>query len=472
MNSAIAKQKMPPGPTGHPLLGNILDFGRDLNGFLSGCARKYGPVTRLRMVHRRAYLLSDAKLNEYLLLGNYKNFIKHQLFFRRTRAVFGLGLLSADGDFWRKQRRLAAPGFARDRIAGYGRIMSAYARDLVAEWKDGETRDMYTDMRSVAAKIVARSLFDESVEGDVQLVEEAMTDLLEAVTVRMLNPFVAPDWLPTPSVLRYRRAVKRIDDLIHRFIAEHRRNLDQRTTLLGMLMQARDEQGEPMSEQQLRDESVTLFIAGHDTTATALSWTLYLLTQHPEWQQQLQAVVDEKLQGRAPQVSDMAALAPIEWTFKESLRLYPSVSLVARQSLEDCEIGGYHIPGGSLLYVSPAAMHSDPQYFEQPERFMPERWGGDLEARLPRCVYMPFSGGPRTCIGDRFAMMEGVLLLANFLQFFAFEYAGKSHPQPFASITLIPKGGVPVKLTRRDVGHPVSGSPIMEAAPMVAVSTS
>ena len=405
------------------------------------------------MVHRRAYLLSDAKLAEYLLLGNYRNFIKHQLFFTRTRSVFGQGLLSADGDFWRKQRRLAAPAFARDRISAYGVVMSDYARELVAEWRDGEVRDMYVDMRSVAAKIVARCLFDEDVAGDVGQVEEAMTDLLGAVTERMLNPFVAPEWLPTPGVRRYRRGVRRIDDLITRFIREHRRNLDERKTLLAMLMQARDEAGEPMSDRQLRDESVTLFIAGHDTTATALSWTIYLLTQHPAWQQHLQAVVDQ-LQGRAPQVSDLALLAPVEWTFKESLRLYPSVSLVARQSQEDCEIGGYAIPAGSLLYVSPAAMHSDPQYFEAPEQFRPERWEGGLESRLPRCVYMPFSSGPRTCIGDRFAMMEGVLLLANFLQFFAFEYSGKEHPRPFASITLIPQGGVPVRLRRRFADEP------------------
>lgn len=446
---AISKALQPPGPPGHPLLGNLLDFGRDLNGFLTRCSREYGPVTKLRMVHRRAYLLSDPKLNEYMLLGNYRNFIKHRLFFSRTRAVFGQGLLSSDGDFWRKQRRLAAPAFHRDRIAEYGTVMSQYARELVAEWRDGDVRDMYVDMRSVAAKIVARCLFDETIAGDVAQVELAMNDLLEAVTERMLNPLVAPDWLPTPGTLRYRRAVARIDVLIKRFIEDHRRNLSERRTLLAMLMQARDDQDRPMSEQQLRDESVTLFIAGHDTTATSLSWTLYLLTQHPQWQRELQAVVDQVLQGRAPQASDLERLAPVEWTVRESLRLYPSVSLVARQSLEDCEIGGFHIPGGSLLYISPAAMHRHPDYFEEPDRFDPRRWSGELAEKLPRCVYMPFSGGPRTCIGDRFAMMEAILLLANFLQFFEFAYAGNAQPRPFASITLIPKGGVPVRLKER-----------------------
>lgn len=431
-------------------MGNILDFGRDLNGFLERCAREYGPVVKLRMVHRTAYLIADPELNGYVLLGNYRNFVKHQMFFSRVRRVFGWGLLSADGEQWRKERRLSAPGFHRERIAGYGRIMSDYAAELTAEWQDGETRDMYVDMRNIAAKVVARALFDEDVAGDVDAISTAMEDLLGGITERMLHPLVAPDWLPTRKVRRYRRAVGRIDRLVERFMDQHREDLEQRGTLLAMLMQARDENGEALSDQQIRDDAVTLFIAGHDTTATALSWTLYLLTQHPQWQEELQTLVDEVLEGRPPQAADLPALQKIEWTVRESMRLYPPVSLVARQTVEDCEIGGYPIAAGSLIYISPWAMHRDPRWFEAPEAFRPERWADGLESKLPRHVYMPFSGGPRTCIGDRFAMMEACILLSAFLQKFRFEYAGKKAPKPFASITLIPVGGVPVRLQRRN----------------------
>ena len=446
---APKKSFYPPGPDGSPVFGSILEFGKDLNGFMLRTALEYGPIAHFRMVHRHAYLVSSPELNEQVLLGNYRNFNKHQLFFDRTRAVFGRGLLSNDGDSWRKQRRLAAPAFHRDRIAEYGEIMSQYAQEHVARWQDGQTLDFYVEMREIAAKIVARALFDDVIAGDVDQISNAMNHLLDSVTDRMLKPIVPPDWMPTPGVLRYRRSVATINALIERFIVDHRANLDQRRTLLAMLMQARDEDGQPMSDTQLRDEAATLFLAGHDTTATALTWASYLLTQFPEWQIKLQAVVDEVLGGRPAQAADLPALAPIEWTVREGLRLYPSISLIARQSVADCELGGYQIPAKSLLYISPYAMHRNPKYFPEPNRFNPERWAGGLESKLPRHVFLPFSGGPRICIGERFAMMEAILLLANFLQTVTFEYGGSVPPTPFASITLIPKGGMPITLRRR-----------------------
>lgn len=448
-----AHPAQPPSPPGSLILGNLLDFGRDVNGYLLRCAREYGPIVKLRMAHRTAFFIADPAYNEYVLLGNYRNFVKHKLFFGRMKAVFGQGILSSDGDIWRKHRRMVAPAFHRDRIAEYGDIMTDYAQDLLRnEWKDGQQRDVYLDMRSVAAKIVARALFDETIAGDVQKVEDAMNGVLAAIEERMLQPVVPPDWMPTPGVRRYRRAVKQIDELIDRFIGEHRRNPDGRKTLLSMLMQARYEDGTAMTDQHLRDESVTLFFAGHETTATALTWAIYLLTQHPEWQAELHRVVDG-LKGEPPRARDMASIAAVEWTIRETLRVFPSVSIVARQVVSDCEIGGYRIPAGSLLYMSPWVMHRDPRYFEDPDTFKPTRWNSNLESELPRHTYMPFSGGPRVCIGDRFAMMEATLLLANFLQQYEFQYAGEEPPKPFASLTLVPRGGMPVKLVRRGPVH-------------------
>jgi cytochrome P450 len=448
-----------PGPRGNLLLGSMFDFARDLNGFMLRTSRDYGPIARFRMVHRQAFLVSSPELNEYVLLGNYKNFLKHQLFFDRVRPVFGWGLLSNDGDSWRKQRRLSAPAFHRDRITDYGKVMTEYARDQMKTWKDGETVDMYLQMRSVAAKIVARALFDDVIAGDVDQISEAMDQLLDAITERMLNPLVAPDWLPTPGVRRYRKSVEAIDALIHRFIEDHRANLDQRHTLLAMLMSARDEDGKPMSDQMLRDEAATLFLAGHDTTATALTWATYLMTQFPAWQQKLQEVVDQF--DRPIEAADMAKIPELDWTIRESLRLYPSITIIARQSVADCEIGGYPIPAKSLVYVSPYAMHRNPKYFPEPDRFNPERWAGGMESKLPRHVFIPFSGGPRICIGERFAMMEAILLLANFLQEYTFEYGGAKPPIPFASITLIPKTGMPIRLRKRN--KPAAKAPTSEA---------
>lgn len=447
----------PPGPSGSVLLGNVVEFGRNVNAFLARCEREYGPIVRFRMAHRTAFLLADPEFNELMLLKNYRNFIKHQMFFRRTRAVFGKGLLSTDGDYWRRERKLCAPAFSTERINAYGEIMSRYAREMVSQWQDGDSRDIYPDMRAVTAKVVAQALFECNIASDIDDVGEAMIELADGITERMFNPLVPPDWTPAPSARRYRRSVARIDALLGRFIEEHRQsNLDERRSLLAMLMQARDEDGQPMSDQQLRDEAATLFLAGHDTTATAMAWTLLLLTQHPTWQAAVQDEVDRVLCGRAPGTADVPTLEKTGWVVREAMRLYPPVPLIARQSVEDCDIGGYRIPGGSLLYICPWVMHRNPRFFDEPDAFMPERWADNLEGRLPRNVYLPFSGGPRICIGARFSMMEATLLLANFMQAFSFRFAGNQPPEPFPSITLIPVGGVPLTLHARTDAPPLA----------------
>jgi cytochrome P450 len=275
-----------------------------------------------------------------------------------------------------------------------------------------------------------------------------MDDLMHEVARRMTRVLIAPAWLPTPASRRYRQIVAGIDKLAYGFIARHRENLVQRNTLLAMLMQARDEDGQPMSDRQLRDEAVTLFLAGHETTANALAWTGALLGAQPEHQERIHAELAAVCGDRPAQVADLPHLVYTEAVIRETMRLYPPVPLITREAIGDCMIGPYPIKAGNVVFVSPWVQHRNPELFPDPQSFRPERWLDGLAERLPRFAYMPFGGGPRICIGDRFAMMEAVLILALIVQRFRLE-AQQAVPAPFASITLRPVTHVPLRFRAR-----------------------
>ncbi len=445
----IQKASRPPGPPGHFLLGHLPDFRRDILGFLLKCAREYGDIVQLSLAGKPAFQINSPELAAIPLLSNYRNFIKNRFFWRQVTAVVGQGLLTSEGDFWRRQRRLASPAFHAPKIAGYAKVMVDYTLREMEDWRDGDERDLHKDMMRLTSKIVAKTLFDEDVSGDTDEVGEAMDVLTTEVSRRMLRPIQLPDFLPIPSNLRYNRAVRQINKVAYRFIEDHRKSPEEKHTLLSMLMQAQDEDGSRMSDQQLRDESITLFLAGHETTAIALSWTWYLLSQHPQAEAALFREIDEVLNGTPPSMADVMKLPYTDAVVRESMRLYPPAYLIGRESVEDCEIGGYHIPAGATVYVSPWVMHRDPRHFPEPESFTPERWLDGLDKRLPRFAYMPYGGGPRTCIGDRFAQMEAILLLATMAQRFRVTYLGANAPVPFPSVTMRPGDGVPVRLVAR-----------------------
>jgi len=255
------------------------------------------------------------------------------------------------------------------------------------------------------------------------------------------RPIFIPDGIPIPGNLRYRRALRRIDQLVARIITERRLSGEDRGDLLSLLLLARHENGEPMNERQIRDEVVTMLLAGHETTALALSWTCYLLSRHPAVESSLAAEVREVLGTRSPALSDLASLSLCEQAISEAMRLYPPAWAIGREAIDACEIGGYRVPVGMTIFISPWVLHRDSRYFDDPEEFRPDRWAGGLAKQLPRFAYMPFGGGPRVCIGNRFAMMEAVLILATIVQQFVLE-AQNERPEPFPSITLRPKGGV------------------------------
>ena len=441
----------PPGPHGEPILGSLRPFAADILGFVTGVVREYGDLVQIRMPGRKVWILNKPADIEQVLLAQRTNFVKHTFFWRHVTAIFGNGLLTSEGDFWLRQRRLAAPAFHPDRIASYGAVMADYADRLAATWKDGEVRDVHRDMMRVTMEIVSKTLFDAAVAEDLDEISRSFDLVIREIAKRFRRPFKIADWIPTPGNRRYLRGVRMLDGLVARVIAERRAQPGDRGDLLSMLLAARDDDGRPMSDRQLRDETITLFLAGHETTAIALSWTLFLLAKNPDAEARLRAEV-AGLEGRLPGAADLPRLPFTEAVVKEGLRMYPPAYVIGRESLAGCDLGGWRCGARTTVYFAPWVLHRDARHFPEPERFRPERWLDGSTSKLPKYAYIPFGGGPRICIGERFAMMEGVLVLATLLSRVRLEMAGPD-PTPFPSITLRPEGG-PLMRVRRNLERP------------------
>jgi cytochrome P450 len=439
----------PPGPKGLPFLGNLLDFSRDVLRYYREWAQQYGDIVALQLGAWPAVLLNRSDYAEYVLVKNHRNFIKFPFFFRHVGAIFGQGLLTSEGEFWQRQRRLMAPAFHAQRLAGDGDTMVRYTEHMLENWQPGAVLDVHAEMMALTLGIAAKTLFDADTDEDVAEIGQAFNAVTDEIAVRIPRLFRIPDAVPTPGNIRYLRGVRRIDRLVTRFIQERRQHGGDRGDLLSLLIAARDDEGQPMTDRQLRDEVITLLLAGHETTALAFSWTWYLLSQHPDVDAKLAAELRDALVGRTPTVSDLPTLRLTEQVVTEAIRLYPPAWGFGREAIADCEIGGYAIPAGTTIIISPWVLHRDPRHFERPTEFRPERWSVDLARQLPRFAYIPFGGGPRICIGNRFAMMEAVLILATIAQRFRLEWQSNHPVVPLPSITLRPKGGVWVKLVPR-----------------------
>lgn len=442
-------RKDPPGPKGGLLLGNLRPFSRDILGFITRCVRDYGDFVHLRLPGYEVFLVQAPRDIETVLLTQRTNFVKHSFFWRHVKAIFGNGLLTSEGDFWLKQRRLAAPAFHPDRIAAYGDVMASYADRLASSWKDGDVRNVHRDMMRTTMEIVSKTLFDVDVEEDLDAIGRSFDAVIREIARRFRRPFRIPDAIPIPGNIRYSRGVRILDRLVSRILAERRAHPADRGDLLSMLLAARDDDGRPMSDRQLRDELITLFLAGHETTAIALSWTLFLLAKNPPAAIRLEREIDEVVGNRLPGASDLPRLRWTEAIVKESLRLYPPAYVIGREALAPCTLGGYAVPARATIYISPWTLHHDPRWFEEPEAFRPERWTDGGAARIPKYVYIPFGGGPRVCIGERFAMMEAVLVLAVVAKRWRLEMADRD-PVPFPSITLRPEGGPVMRVRSRE----------------------
>ncbi len=440
----------PPGPKGHFLIGHLLDSNRDTLNFLTQCARQYGDIVYLTAFNLPIYLLNHPDDIEYVLVTNNRNFIKDKwLRTRAGRRLLGNGLLTSEGDFWLRQRRLAQPAFHREQVAAYGQIMVDYTERMLANWQAGQVHDIHQDMMRLTLEIVAKTLFD----ADAASAADEVGRALEVVAALFDSQASFSDFLgnllPMPSYFRFHQAVKRLDRIIHHIIQQRRSSGQEKKDLLALLLAAQDEDGSRMTDQQLRDETMTLFLAGHETTALALSWTWYLLAQHPEVENKLVAELREVLRGRAPSVTDLPQLRYAERVIKEAMRLYPPAWAIGREAIEDCEIGGYHVPAGAQIMLCQWILHRDARYFDQPEQFSPDRWDEELEKRLPRYAYFPFGGGPRLCIGSSFAMMEAVLILATIASRYQLKLVAGHSVTPMPSITLRPKEGIKVEVASR-----------------------
>ncbi len=434
--------RRPPGPKGHWLSGNLPDFRRDRLGFFTRCAREHGDFVSVRFALRRVYLLFHPDLIEDVLVTQNQCFIKH-FALRMNPLVLGKGLLTSEGDFWLKQRRLIQPVFNRSRIASYAPAMTQAAQRVVADWKDGEPRNMLAEMMRVTLMIAAKTLFDAEVGKETQQVVAALDYLQDNFLKRFNRMFSPPVWVPTPGNLRLRRAVRQLDDILYGFIRQRRQDNTDHGDLLSLLLQARDDDGGCMTDRQLRDEAMTLFLAGHETTALVLSWAWCLLAQNPQAAAKLHAEIDDVLQGREPTSDDVPRLKVTEAVILESMRLYPPAYMVGREAIADCEVGGYPVPRGMTLFMPEWVVQRDPRFFPEPEQFRPERWQEERIKQMPKFAYFPFGGGPRLCIGNTFAMMEMVLVLAVIAQRFHFRMQPGAVVTPLPTFTLRPTNGIP-----------------------------
>jgi len=447
--TASRQAPLPPEWKGSTILGVMREFNRDQLAFITRL-RSLGDVVRARFLYVPAYFIYHPTDIEYLLVTNAKNFrkamsLRSNFFYR----LVGNGLLTSEGEFWRRQRRLAQPAFHKQRISNFGEVMVEYTERMLAGWKAGETRDLHRDMMRLTLEIVVKTLFDANVSGDIDNVGRVLSEIVKPFASQATLKWIIDNRLPTPGHRQFHRSVGEIDQIIYRIIAERRASAVDKGDLLSMLLQAQDEDGSHMTDAQLRDEVITLFLAGHETTALALSWTWYLLATNKDVEVKFYKELDCVLNGRLPELNDLPHLRYTEMIAKETMRLYPPAFGLGREAIAECEIGGYRIPRKTQVFTFQWATQRDPRFFDRPDEFHPDRWTPEFVEQLPKFAYFPFGGGPRVCIGNYFAMMEMILLMATIGRRFKFDLAPDANVELYPAMSLRPKNGVRVVVNQR-----------------------
>lgn len=440
----------PPGPRQIFPLSGLLSYRKGPLPFFQNLAAQFGDLSYFRLGPQEAFFLNHPDYIKDVLVTNHASFHKG-LALQRAKRLLGAGLLTSEDEVHRRQRRLAQPAFHRWRIASYARVMTAYGSQTCARWRDGDTLDMSAEMMQLTLGIVGKTLFDADVVSDAQEVGEAMTVVMDLFNTITIPFFELIQKLPLPQLRRFDTAKARLDAIIYRLIEQRRLAGEDRGDLLSMLLLAQDTEvdGGGMTDEQLRDELMTIFLAGHETTANALTWTWYLLSQNPEAEARLHEEIDRVLEGRLPDFDDVAKLKYTEMVLAESMRLYPPAWALGRLAMEDFEIGGYVVPRKSLVLMSQFVMHRDPRYFADPLKFDPDRWTTEARESRPQFSYFPFGGGPRRCIGEGFAWMEGILLIATIARQWQMRLV-PNHPVVLKPvITLRPKYGMRMTVIRR-----------------------
>jgi cytochrome P450 len=446
-NARRAKAKFPPGPPNRLLAMLFGALQQNPLEYFTDLTRQYGDVWGMRIGNFRSFFINHPDLIEDVLVNKARLYHKGRIL-QANKYLFGEGLLTAEGDFWLRQRRLAQPAFHRERIAAYAATMADYTAQMLAAWRNGEERDVHEEMMNLALRIVGKTLFDADVTRDAKEVGETL-DMLLKIASNFGRTVLVPLWVPTPRNLRAKAGVRRIEKIIYRIIAQRRASGRDTGDLLSTLLQVQDEDGTRMNDRQLRDETITLFLAGHETTASTLSWTWWLLAQNPAVEKRFHEELHGVLRGRAPTMDDLPNLAYLGHVLTESLRLYPPAWGIARLAEEEHEIAGYPVLPRYGVAMAQWVVHRDARWFDAPLEFRPERWENGLAKQLPRFAYFPFGGGPRQCIGNTFALMEASVVLATVGQKYRFQLVPGHEVKPMASITMRPKSGIRMRLEKR-----------------------
>lgn len=436
-----------PGPTGLPVVGSLWEMDGDPLRFMTRVARRYGDVARFRAGPDSFVMVSHPSLVEDLLVGLKDHTTKDRIT-RGLDEVLGQGLLTSDGPHWRTQRRRVAPSFQPRHLAAYGDAMT---RSTLERLPEPGVRDVHASTGAIALDIVIRTLFGAEPGGETDRVGALLGGLMDAFETEQRTIWrVIPDWVPGP----HRRAVKRstaeLDALLMDLVARAR-EAGAGDSLLGRLLDARDDDGVGMTDRELRDELVTLFLAGHETTALTLAYTLWLLAEHPEHQDRVRAELDTVLGDRDPVAADLRALPLLHAVLDESMRLYPPAWAVGRETLDDVVLGGHRIPAGTQVTASQWVVHRDPRFWVGPDRFRPDRWLNGETKDLPRMAFFPFGGGPRVCVGNHFAKMEAALVLATLLRHRRFATTSGLAPDLLPAVTLRPRSGLQLEVLPREV---------------------
>jgi cytochrome P450 len=438
----------PPGPKGTLLGGNVRQFRAALLNFLLETAREYGPLASFRIGPRRVFLASGPDLIEQVLVTDAKHYIKH-FGARAFKPVLGNGLVTSEGAFWHRQRKLIQPAFLKIRVQSYAQIMAELADQMLDSWSPGKSVQIDYEFETLTSKIALKTLFDLEDPGDRQRFSDTLKLAFELMNERLRRIFKLPLWVSTPANLRLRGAVGELVRTVEGFIALGRSRRDVGDDLLSRLLVAQHEDGTRMSDLQLRDEAMTLYLAGHETTALTLAWSWYLLSQNPNVENRLVSEWQDVLAGATPTADQLHRLPYTAAVIAESMRLYPPVYVIGREATDDLELGGYRVKRGYTVLMSQWVNHRDPRYFPEPEEFRPERWENGLAKRIPKFAYYPFGGGQRLCVGSSFALMEAAIILAAVGQRYRFTLDPDAVIDIKPQITLLPANGIPATLERR-----------------------
>lgn len=449
----MSADRLPPGPTGS-LFGLSLarEFGRDPLGFVLRLGQEYGDMAYFRMGPVRAFLVNHPDLIHEVLVTKAKHFVKERKSLDTLRQVDGEGLVVAEGDFWLRQRRLLQPAFSPRRMGGYASAIVAKTTGMLDRWRPGETRNIVDDMTHLTLEIIAKVFYDVELTGTVAQLGEAVRTLSQVFYRELTLPFTFPDWLPLPAKRRKRQAIATLHNLIDGIIRDRRATGKDHGDLLSMLLLAVDDEGDGggMSDRQVRDEAVTMFNAGHDSTAAALAWIWYLVGLHPEVETRLIDEARRVLGSYQATIADVPRLSFTDCVVREALRLYPPVwALFARVAIDDVQIGKYVIPRGCWAYISPWLTQRDGRFFENPEKFDPDRWSPERVEHIPQYAWLPFGAGPHVCIGQSLALNEMTLIVPTVLQRYRLAFAPGQRreiaPEPLLAIR--PCGGLRMRVS-------------------------